>query len=162
MKSQSRWFGQGHISTRPPRRQLHWAWASAGEVSSSAGPVVVPGWLSQCDGWGDDPTGASSYRTQHGHEAAALRSLFPSFSNKWAADCTMAFWLCGRDKLWSSFCHAVALTQRLSETHKYTIMVQWLYLVDDNNPSMWALKLVKGGRWVKDCDFTILKQLPGG
>ena len=51
MKSQSRWFGQGHISADLPGDSYTEPQASAGEVSSSAGPVVVPGsFLSMMDG----------------------------------------------------------------------------------------------------------------
>lgn len=51
MKSQSRWFGQGHISADLPGDSYTEPRASAGEVSSSAGPVVVPGsFLSVMDG----------------------------------------------------------------------------------------------------------------
>lgn len=39
--------------------------------------------LSQCDGWGDDPTGAGGYRTQHtAMRLQRLGSLFLPFSNK--------------------------------------------------------------------------------
>lgn len=120
--------------------------ASAGEVSSSAGLVVVPGsFLSVMDGV-VTPWRWWLQHTANGHEAAALREslAFPFQTNELRTVSWPSDFVGGTNC--DLLCHAGApsLTQRLSETHKHTIMVQWLYLVVQSNPSLWALKLVKG------------------
>ena len=64
---------------RPPRRQLHWAsgFGRGGfKLSGASGCARI---LSQCDGWGGDPTGAGGYSTRHtAMGLQRLGSLFPS------------------------------------------------------------------------------------
>lgn len=138
LKSQSRWLGQGHVSADLP------GFGRGGfKLSGASGHARI---LSQCDGWGGDPAGAGGYSTWHmAMRLRRLGSLFPSLFKQMNSGLYHGLLTVGGTNC-DLLCHARAprLTQRLSETHKHTIMVQWLYLVVQSNPSMWALKLVKG------------------